>query len=90
MPTCIAVYSDRLYDGRLGGVTEIEELSPPNINKSCLICIYKIVSKVNLEDVIRTADWFLIFIPFASLPAHTGEVKSVSLHLLHLFSCATK
>lgn len=85
MSTCIAVYSDWLYHGRLGGVTEIEELSPPNINKTSFICIYKIVSKVKLEDVIRTADWFLIFVPFASLPAHAGEVKWVFLHLLHLF-----
>ena len=61
-----------LYHGSTGGV--LEELSPPNIDKTCFICIYKIVRKVKLEDVIRTVDWFLVFIPFASLPVPSGEV----------------
>lgn len=63
-----------LYHGSAGGVLEIEELSPPNINKTCFICIYKIVCKVKLEDVIRTVDWFLSVIPFAPLPVLCGDV----------------
>lgn len=53
-----------------------QELSSPN-TKTCFICIYKIACKVKLEDVIRTVDWFPIFIPFASLPVHSGEVREM-------------
>lgn len=67
MPTRIAVVW--LYR-----VLEMEELSPPNVNKSYLIHIYKTVCKVKLADVIRTVDWFLLFIPFAPFPVHSSEV----------------
>lgn len=71
---CVVV---RSYHGSPGGVLEIEELSPSNINKTCFICICKIVYKVKLEDVIRTVDWFLIFTPFASLPLYSGELREI-------------
>lgn len=41
-----------------------------------LICIYKVACEVKLENV-RTVDQFPIFIPFASLPVHLGEVREM-------------
>ena len=32
---------------------------------------------VKLEDVIRTMDWFLIFVPSASLPVHAAELREM-------------
>lgn len=72
MSICIAVIVVWLYHGS-PEVSETEKMSPPNINKTCFICIYKTVCKVKLEDVIRTADWLLIVTPSASFPTYSAR-----------------
>lgn len=67
MPVCTAAY------GGSGAV--LEDLSSPTWTSLVLFVFIK--QYVKLEDVTHTVDWFLIFMPLASLPVHSGEVREM-------------